>query len=509
MSSIELGAVAVDALVGMGVSDIVLSPGSRSAALALAVDRADRAGRLRLHVRIDERVAAFTALGLAKQSGRAVAVITTSGTAVANLGPAAMEATVAGVPLLLLTADRPSHLIDTGASQTADQTGVLGASTRHVIRLSSESGDAAAWAATVQRAVVLAEGRRTRLPGAVQVNLEFAEPLVGELPEPRDLTVVTAASGGHRVVELDARRTVVLVGDATPEVGAEARALAELSGAPLLAEPSSNARRGPNAVAWYRHALPGLGGDIERVVCFGHPTLTRPVATLLARSDIELVVVSDRAGWVDPGHRAAIVADRVLLEGQDPAWLARWLAVGDAPRRTSGLTQRAVADAVLAGLGPDDDVMFGSSSIIRAADLSPIAAAPPRAFANRGVAGIDGTVATATGLALGSGRPTTVLVGDLTVQHDLGALVRPPGEPWPQLRVVVADDNGGSIFRGLEQGGPEYADSFDRVFLTPQSVDLAAVAGSLGWRAAVVTDEAGLTEALAGDAEFVVAKVTA
>ena len=206
MSSIELGAVAVDALVGMGVTDVVLSPGSRSASLALAVDRADRAGRLRLHVRIDERVAAFTALGLAKQTGRAVAVITTSGSAVANLGPAAMEATVAGVPLLLLTADRPSHLIDTGSSQTADQAGVLGASTPHVIRLSSESGDAAAWAATVQRAVALAEGRRTRTPGAVQVNLEFAAPLVGELPEPRDLTLVTGASAGHRIAELDARR---------------------------------------------------------------------------------------------------------------------------------------------------------------------------------------------------------------------------------------------------------------------------------------------------------------
>ncbi|QNP56169.1 thiamine pyrophosphate-binding protein [Tessaracoccus defluvii] len=219
------------------------------------------------------------------------------------------------------------------------------------------------------------------------------------------------------------------------------------------------------------------------------------------------MVVTDRAGWIDPGHRAAIVADRVLLAGQDPAWLERWLAVGDAPRRTPGLTQRAVADAVLAGLRSGDDVMFGSSSIIRAADLSPIAADPPRAFANRGVAGIDGTIATATGLALGSGRPTTVLLGDLTAQHDLGALVRPPGEPWPQLRVVVADDDGGSIFRRLEQGGPEYADSFDRVFLTPQSVDLAAVAGALGWRVAVVTDEAGLAEALAGDAEFVVAKV--
>ena len=507
MSSLELGAVAIDALIGCGVTDVVLAPGSRSAALALAVDRADRAGRLRLHVRIDERVAGFTALGLAKQAGRAVAVVTTSGTAVANLGPAAMEASAAGVPLVLITADRPAHLVDTGASQTADQAGAFGPAARKVIRLSSASGDAAAWAAGVQRAVVVAEGRRTRSPGAVQLNLECEPPLVGTLPPARELPFSVADSAGHELRELDGRRTVVLVGDASPKVGAEARALAEISGAPLLAEPTSNARIGPNAIGWYRHALADLGGDIERVVCFGHPTLTRSVSELLARADVELVVVSDQASWPDPGHRASIIADRVFLADQEPTWLARWRAVGLPPRRP-GLTQRYVADQVLAALGAEDDLVYGASSIIRAADLSPVAAAGPRAFANRGVAGIDGTIATATGLALASARPTTVLVGDLTLQHDLGALVRPPGEARPSLRVIVVDDEGGSIFKTLEQGQPAYADSFERVFLTRQGLNLAAVAEALGWQAVTVNTCADFEAALATGVEFIVAKVS-
>ena len=153
-------------------------------------------------------------------------------------------------------------------------------------------------------------------------------------------------------------------------------------------------------------------------------------------------------------------------------------------------------------------LMFGSSSIIRAADVSPIRDDAPRTYANRGLAGIDGTIATATGLALANGRPMTVLLGDLTAQHDLGALVRPPSEPWPQrLRVVVVDDQGGSIFRKLEQGAPEYAHAFDRVFLTPQGADLAAVAAALGWRSVTVSDATALDAALASDAEFILARL--
>ena len=506
MSSIALGSTIIDALIGAGVTDVVLSPGSRSAALALAAHRADQQSRLRLHVRIDERVASFTALGLAKASGSPVAVITTSGTAVGNLVPAGMEASASGIPLIFISADRPAELVGTGASQTADQLGILGPAARATIRISSASGAPEAWVTAVQRAVAAATGLRSRMPGAVQINAEFVEPLVGPLPAATQPPFQITPSQGHSGVDLDARRTVVLVGDATPVVGAEARALAELSGAPLLAEPSSNARCGTHAIPAYRLAIEELGGQIDRVIAFGHPTLSRPVNLLLRRSDIELVAVTDQASWNDPGHRATIVTDRVQLADQDPAWLAAWQAF-PTPASRRAWSQRQIADAVGAALGPDDDLVFGASSIIRAADLSPINPHPPRVFANRGLAGIDGTIATATGIALSGGRPTTVLLGDLTAQHDLGALVRPPGQRWPNLRVVVADDHGGSIFRTLEQAKPEYAQSFADVFLTPQGVDLAAVASALGWDAARVGSVDELERALAGQADFIVAEL--
>lgn len=507
MSSIRLGSTIIDTLISMGLRDVVLAPGSRSASLALAVDRADRAGVLRLHVRVDERVAAFTALGLAKASRRPVAVITTSGTAVANLAPAAMEARAARVPLVFITADRPARFVGTGVSQTVDQLGAFGASALGVIRLSSESGDQPAWAAATHRAVVLAAGYRTRQPGPVQLNVEFAAPMVAELPAPREWPLMVSPSQpGTRYRAEGALRTVVLAGDCTPEEGTAARSLAESVGAPLLAEPTSNARSGNCAIAGYRTVLATLGPEIERVVVFGHPTLSRPVAALLHRADIELIVVSSTASWHDSGHRAVVVADAVEVPEQDEAWLARWRAA-DVADVGKGFTQRHVARAVLAALDGETDLVIGSSSIIRAVDAIPAVDDGPRVFANRGVAGIDGTVATATGIALADARPTTVLLGDLTLQHDLGALVRPTLEPWPGLRIVVADDDGGSIFHTLEQGAPEYADSFERVFGTPQGMDQVAVAASMGWQAMRVTSEEELMAALASPADFILAEV--
>ncbi len=506
--SVALGAVIVETLRAMGAGHFVLSPGSRNAPLSLALHAAG--SDIDLHVAIDERAAAFRALGLAKASGRLAVVVVTSGSAVANLAPAALEARHAGVPLLLVTTDRPSELVGTGASQTADQVGIFGPSVLGVARLASTSGGPEAWSATVQRAAHLALGTRTREPGPVQLNVELTPPLVGaaDVAPPRIARV--SASRGDDLVELDGRRnTVALVGDAAPAVGAEARALAELARVPLLAEPSSNARAGECAIANYRILLAdGLAGEIERVVVFGHPTLSRPQTTLLSRSDVELVVVTDRASWGDTGHRAHVVADRVTLEPQDEGWLARWRDADAALRKEPRWGGRAVADAVLRHLGSADVLVLGASNIIRAADLSPIHPSPPTCYASRGQAGIDGTIATASGIALATGRPTTVLLGDITAQHDLGSLVRPPQEPRAPLRVVVADDNGGSLFHKLEQGAPEFAHAFERVFGTPQHADLAGVAQALGWRTAVVDSVSALEEALAGDEDFVVARIS-
>lgn len=497
MNSPLLGATIVATLTACGVTDVVLSPGSRNAALALALHEADRRGAVRLHVRVDERVAAFTALGLAKGAGRVVAVCTTSGSAVANLAPAAMEAKAAGVGLLLITADRPAELIGTGANQTGEQVGVFGPTVLATVRLSSTADDVTCWSAALQRGHVMASGRRSRQPGPVHVNAEFSPPLIGPVP-PVDIRVAEVhGSDGVTVHEAETGvPTVVVVGDASRTMGMEARALAELSGVPLMAEPSSNARTGDNAIAHYRLLLDSaLGKEIRRVVCFGHPTLSRPVTALLARTDVEVIVVSDRADWNDTGMRAVAVVDRVLLPQGDPAWLTRWRGADSSLREARDSMHvwdgHAVAEAVVAAVGTGEQLFFGSSQSIRDADLAPVSQRAPRVWANRGLAGIDGTLSTATGIALATGEATTVLLGDLTLQHDMGALVAPPLEPGCDIRVVVVHDDGGAIFSTLEQGAPDHDEAFERVFGTPQGVDLGAVASALGWQ---VTTVASLDE---------------
>ncbi len=482
MNSPLCGVTIVEGLIAQGITDVVASPGSRNAPLLIALDHAASDGLLRLHMRVDERVAGFTALGLAKASEQVVAVVTTSGTAVGNLLPAAMEAKAAGIPLLLITADRPATCVGTGANQTCDQVGFLGPTGRGTLRLSSSSGDPQAWRAAVARATALAAGLRTRAPGPVQLNVEFDLPLVSpETPRPQPQVTMPQilTSCGSQVYEVTTdARTVILAGDASPSVGAEARALAEITGTPLLAEPSSNARTGP-AIPGYRELLPGLAPEIERVVVYGHPTLSRPVAALLARRDIELIIVASHAEWIDPGHAATTVTDRVILPPGDPAWLQRWQV--STPDITPELSGEAVAAAVVAAVGPRENLVFGASSSIRYADLAPLNFRPGQCWANRGLAGIDGTLATATGIALSTGNPTTVLLGDLTLQHDMGALVSPRLEPRPNLRVILLDDDGGGIFASLEQGESPYRESFDRVFRTSQALNMELLASAAGW----------------------------
>lgn len=505
MSSIELGAAIVDTLHAMG-AHFVLAPGSRNAPLSLRVDQLAREQNASLVVVIDERAAAFTALGLAKSTGRLAVVMVTSGSAVANLAPAVLEAKHAGVPLLVVTADRPMEAVGSGASQTADQIGIFGPSVLGVTRLSSESGDAAAWRAGVERAAHLALGTRTREPGPVQINAEFTPPLVGTLGyEERRPKIVAATKPAGATRIAGQKKTVIIAGDMLPDAGLRAQQLAEAAKVPLLAEPSSNARFGANAIATYRYLLASpIADEVERVIVFGHPTLSRPQTRLLSRADVEIVVVSHRATWHDVGHRASIVADDVTLDEQDPAWLARWQERDIVEAPTWG--GRAVAAAVLESLTKHSNLVLGASNIIRDADLAPIHAERVPVYASRGQAGIDGTIATARGIALGTGRPTTVLLGDVTAQHDLGSLVRPPLEPRAKLRVVVADDDGGALFQKLEQGAADYAECFERVFATPQSANLAGVAAALGWETAVAHDAEALSAALASDAEFIVAK---
>jgi 2-succinyl-5-enolpyruvyl-6-hydroxy-3-cyclohexene-1-carboxylate synthase len=502
--------VIIEEMIARGVRDVVLAPGSRSAPLAYECFEADRIGLLRLHVRVDERTAAFLALGLAKGSGAPAAVLTTSGTATANLHPAVLEAWHAHVPLIVITASRPRALVNTGSNQTADQDQLFGRHVRAYAGLSDEVLDHRTWRFEMTRIMTAATGLRSRMPGPVQLNVEFSEPLLpaeSAWPPPAPELVITASQNPAEPRALpDGAQTLIIAGDCPPETGAAIAELAEQVQVPLMAEPSSNARRGEAALSTYRLLLSStLAEEIERVVVFGRPTLSRPVSRLLARDDLELVVVSAYADWIDPGRAASLVTDAVRLPLGDRDWFEVWRNADRTVReRLDALlgtqpyfTGPALAATVWSSLGADDVLFAGSSSPVRDLDLAPIKPASPLVYANRGLSGIDGNVSTAAGIALALDRPTHALLGDLTTLHDATAPIVGSSDPRPDLRLVVANDDGGSLFATLEQGEPAHMGAFERLFGTPQGVHfeaLAAAAG-IGYRQAETADE--LAEILA------------
>ncbi len=533
----------VDELVRCGVRDVVLSPGSRSASLAFAVHEAAEAGRVRLHVRIDERTAAFLALGLAKTSRRPVPVVTTSGTAVANLHPAVLEASHAGVPLVVVSADRPAGLRGTNANQTTDQVKIFGDAVRAFADLppgaagSGEIAQVASWRSLVARLVVAATGGLAGARGPVHLNVQLAEPLTPDVDggwttpiegrpyhQPWNQQAERSALQPEPVSAT--ARTVVVAGD---DAGPPARVLAERAGWPLLAEPSSGARTGTNAIRTYRLLLgdDSLTSRIEQVVVFGHPTLSRPVTRLLSRDDVEIVAVPGPAGWTDPGHRVSRLVPGAYPDDQDPfgswraddekprsprrstPWLEEWqrrdAEVADALDKLlaaePGLTPHHVAAALSAAMPPHGLLFVGASNPVRDLDLMAVPSTVGEhrlVIANRGLAGIDGSVSTAIGAALGRSRSSRAfaLLGDVTFLHDANGLVLGPDELRPDLMVVVVNDDGGSIFSVLEQGGPSYAASFERLFGTPHGTDLAALCAASRTPHRRVTTPAQLEEAL-------------
>ncbi len=493
--STALATVLVDELVRCGVRHAVLCPGSRNAPLSFALHAAEQAGRLTLHVRIDERSAAFLALGLALRSALPVPVVCTSGTAAANLHPAVLEAHHAGIPLLAVTADRPAELVGTGANQTVHQAGLFGAAVRAAPSLAAPSDCAqhAQWRSAVDRAVAAARGALGGGPGPVHLNVPFREPLVpppspdGSGPEllaalkgrstSAPWTAVSTGSPLRVEVELDfSRRTLVIAGHGAPPAP---------PGLPLVAEPT--------APDWSDALVAGpwlLGSPVvdqlrpEQVLVLGRPTLHRSVQRLLADPAVAVTVLTDRPEWTDIAATAVAVGTALRCVGSpDPEWLRGWqqadTRAADAVSATLGrhpqTTGLGVARLLVAALPAGALLLLGSSNPIRDVSLT---ARPRRGLtvlANRGVAGIDGTISTATGAALVRGGPAYALVGDLTFLHDSNGLLAAPDEHRPDLTVVVANDDGGGIFALLEQGAPEYADAFERVFGTPHGTDLAAL----------------------------------
>lgn len=563
-------AVIVDELIQGGVTDVVLCPGSRSAPLAFALHAADASGRIRLHVRVDERGAGFLAIGLGRSSGRPVAVATTSGTAVANLHPAVLEAHHGGVPLLVLSADRPPRLRNVGANQVIDQVGVFGLGTlryQHDVAVATRAaGQNGYWRGHVCRALAAASGVTGGRPGPAQLNLPFEMPLVPDGDDSEYDVAAAHASGWPESLQARSGPWTTVAAPAygqwpglgtgagaVPAPGPDERCLviADLmhpaaavvagTGVPVISEAGGLA--GERVLAAGMHLL----ADVEflsrhrpdRVIVLGRPTLFRAVNELLARADVVIDVVDHPAAYADLAGSVRMVSPRlqppaVADDGaakqsseREAAWAASWRAA-DAAARTA--IDRLVDDGVLSGALlaremaatlPEGATLFvGSSQPPRDLARFSRSRAGIRVVANRGVAGIDGSLSTAIGVALGNGArlsavpepaadtgrsdfengpsPTYALLGDLTFLHDVTALAIGPHEPRPDLTVVVANNDGGGIFATLEQGDARFGRVFERVFGTPTGTQLAQLAEAFGVEHVLATTVEELVDEVAG-----------
>jgi 2-succinyl-5-enolpyruvyl-6-hydroxy-3-cyclohexene-1-carboxylate synthase len=609
--STAFGAVLADELARCGLREVVVAPGSRSTPLAIAFWALERAGRVRLHVRIDERAAGFTALGLAKASRRPVAVLCTSGTAAANFHPAVIEADESAVPLLVLTADRPPELRGTGASQTVDQVKLYGSAVRWYAEAGvpeRRPGMAGYWRSLARRAWASAAGALGTLPGPVHLNLPLRDPLVpsagghardhaggadggrerasaagaagggqcpgaesvpdvsafGEADWPESLdgraggapwTRIAAAAPGAGPLELPwAERGLVVCGDGDYDAAALVD-LAERAGWPVLAEPSSGARRRPNALVSYQYLLASpafmAAHRPEVIVSAGRPGLTRPQSALMGlarRADpgrgaahdgrgpaVRHVVLASGPGmWADPQRAATDVAAAIRLTGVPGTvpggWLEAWRHAGAAAARAAGavldawhdrpaagadgaaatkrpgasgevaLSEPEIARELVAAL-PDHALLWcGNSLSVRDLDLLLPPREDTRVIASRGASGIDGTFSTAAGAALAHtaehpGAVAFALIGDLSLLHDAPGLAIGPAEPRPDLCVVVVNNDGGGIFAGLEPA--RFAGPFDRVFATPHQVSLADLASAFGVPYALAEQPGDIAKAVA------------
>jgi len=510
-------ATLVDEWARLGVTDAVICPGSRSTPLALSL-----AERLRVHVKLDERSAAFYALGLAMATGRPTVICVTSGTAAAELHPAVVEAHHARIPLIVCTADRPPELHHVGASQTIEQAGLYAGAVRwaHTPGVPSESQQATWRPLAVQACVESLQGATG--PGPVHLNLEFREPLTGaagdlpQRPGPRAFVHDQQAVSG--LAEPLRGRGIIVVGGQAPEPPDSLRVLglAERLGWPVMADPRSGSRTvgtiaAADSIVRTHPLLP------ECVVVLGAPWLSRALGEYIsdaAGAGARVVVVDPWRQWADPLRVATefhfcqtdpwLSAAYEQSSPCDPEWLGSWrLWEERAQAAIAGVLGTDLGEPQVARLVHHHAAESGATLVVSASmpmrDLEWYATTevtPPRVLANRGANGIDGVVSTALGVAAAeseSGGRTVALLGDLAFLHDVSGLVNLPDLP---CTFVVVDNAGGGIFSFLPQAGSLEAATFERLFGTPPSSDLGAVARGFGIPVRHVTSSSELGPAL-------------
>ena len=523
MPSVDTARAILSALDDLGLTHVLYCPGSRSAPFAYALESGAFGGHA-MPV-LDERGAGFAAVGLAR-TGALPVVIVTSGTAVAELTPAVLEASHARLPLLVMSADRPGELRGVGASQATFQSGLFGVHARACIDLEPQE-PSRALVGQLSRAVAAACGAPAGTPGPVQINVAFRDPLTPQsrvsgaagdsqdeamasfVPRPTRVQPTSAAPERWEDVVGAARAGLIVAGEGASPLAAQ---WSRASGFPLLAEPASGAWAG-GGVTPYEQAIVSspLAGEVDTVVVTGRPTLSRPIHALLARPDVRVVVVDAHAPWVDISGNASVVVPALaapLRPTCGAEWAARVRAAADEVglridallAAGSGRTMLSLARAVASATrGP---LVLGASNPVRAFDLAVESLAGRPVFSNRGQAGIDGTIATAVGIAAGlgsariatpdrAGEPrddargraqasrVTAVMGDLTLCHDASSLAL-AAATGAELDIIVADDEGGGIFATLEHGNAATPEAYDRWFGVAQHVNYEALAAAYG-----------------------------
>ncbi len=496
----------VEWVIDAGATHVVVAPGSRSAPLSWAFAQADEAQAIELHVRIDERDAGFYALGIAKATGQPVAVLVTSGSAVANLLPAVVEAWQSGIPLVVLTADRPAAVRGLGAAQTINQVGIFSSFTQGSVDLGIDDDINDAMAHIFEP---------TTFRGPLHLNVQFDLPLMPDSAhvewEPlKGLHEVSAreSRADSETFEVPAHGLMIVGDVANLSEAQAASALADTLGWPVIWEPSANAHTAPTALAHGPllladpHAL-----QADMIITVGTVGLSRSVMRSIKVVPEHIAVHLNSAGpdIPDPVRSASRILNHIPLATAqvDPEWLHEWR------RRDSvaqNIVQQTLSPNTLTGpsaalilwdhAGENDQLFVAASWPVRHLEAYAPVREGLRVFGNRGANGIDGLISSALGVASNSDSRTYLLIGDVAFLHDVGGLNVPDDQVHPNLTIVVLDNDGGGIFSQLEQGAPAYARHYERIFGTPHGRDLWVIAESFGIPARRVTTKSELASGL-------------
>ena len=503
----ELARAVVQSCLDSGVENVVIAPGSRNAPLSWAFAQAEKAGLLKIQVRIDERDAGFLALGIAKATRKPVPVVVTSGSAVANLMPAIVEAFHSAIPVIVLSADRPASARGKSAPQTINQFGLFGSFVKSQMDLSADGLKVSEIGKVIGSAV-------TGHPGPVQVNVQFELPLMPDpknldwQPKPPVLKFPLKTESHQKSIATQPRGIFVIGDNADAEAVEEINQISKLIGWPIIWEPTANAHMFENSISHGVVLLQaGIAPKVDVVVTLGTVGLSRAILGLLKSVPTHLAIHSSIAGTdlPDPVTSAKEIFECVpkIETTVDSEWLKQWQTLD---QKAATVVANALAPDTLTGpsaaqlvwnqTGDVDQLFVAASWPVRHLEAYAAKRNGLHVYGNRGTNGIDGLISTTIGIGIGTKKRTVLLMGDIAFLHDLGGLNIGEGQEQPDLTIVVLDNNGSGIFSQLEQGADEYQEHYEKVFGTPHGKDLWVISESLGIPAKQVTTKTELKFAL-------------